>query len=68
MEEELSLDNILETDEIDDLFIGDDDVDDNTDDKNPPKTDDDTDLFVYTKLLNVSSTNEFCIPFEKEHK
>ena len=43
MEEELSLDNILETDEIDDLFIGDDDVDDNTDDKNPPKTDDDTD-------------------------
>ena len=43
MEEELSLDNILETDEIDDLFIGDDDVDDNTDDKNSPKTDDDTD-------------------------
>ena len=43
MEEELSLDNILETDEIDDLFIGDDDVDDNTDDKNSPETDDDTD-------------------------
>ena len=43
MEEELSLDNILETDEIDDLFIGDDDIDDNTDDKNSPKTDDDTD-------------------------
>ena len=40
MEEELSLDNILETDEIDDLFIGDDDVDDNTDDKNSPETDD----------------------------